>query len=253
MVALEHTRAMLRWWAESGVDLADLAVRRRNGAMLWHRAVPLSDLPLAWARAENVRQADVYVRPSRGHAWPLLLLDDVPAELARRIAGKYAALVVRTSRLGGCHVWLCANSPLHETERAAAQRWLALRTGADGRSTSGEHLGRLAGLKNWKRGGEWVNVLSSSNGARWQAATVLTDTAAIAPGPRRDRAAGDPGAGLVDHSESGREWGWVTGSLEAGLDPDQVYARLVERARARRGVDAERYARLTVARALRRR
>ena len=35
-------------------------------------------------------------------------------------------------------------------------------------SISGEHLGRLAGFKNWKRGGTWVNVLGAScHGRHW--------------------------------------------------------------------------------------
>lgn len=253
MTAVEHTHAMLRWWAEAGVDVADLAVRREDGTMLWHRGVPVPRLPLPWARAENVRRADVYVRPARACAWSVLLLDDVPVAVARRIAGKYAALAVRTSQLGGCHVWLRTASPLAEAERAVAQRWLADRAGADARSTSGEHLGRLAGLKNWKRGGEWINVLASSHRAPWPATEVWTQADARAPLPRTDRTAYGDRPNTVDDSESGKEWGWVAGSLESGLDPDQVYARLVERARLRRGVDAERYARLTVSRAQRRR
>jgi hypothetical protein len=54
----------------------------------------------------------------------------------------------------------------------------------------------------------------------------------------------------TDTSLSGAEWGWVCGMLEAGLPPNQAYYRLVERARSRRGPDAERYARYTVGKAL---
>ncbi|MCP4697885.1 MAG: hypothetical protein GY862_13690, partial [Gammaproteobacteria bacterium] len=55
----------------------------------------------------------------------------------------------------------------------------------------------------------------------------------------------------VDYSESGKEWGWVCGALEAGLNPDAAYQSLVEKAGLRRGRDAERYARFTINRAMR--
>jgi hypothetical protein len=58
-------------------------------------------------------------------------------------------------------------------------------------------------------------------------------------------------SGPTDTSQSGREWGWVCGLLESGSDPRNVYYRLFEQARPRRGDDAERYARRTVERALR--
>jgi hypothetical protein len=54
----------------------------------------------------------------------------------------------------------------------------------------------------------------------------------------------------IDTSQSGREWGWVCGLLESGSDPRSVYYRLVERARPRRGKDAERYASRTIIRAI---
>ena len=56
MRAADHTQAMLDWWAATGVDRVDLAVRRASGAMLWQRDRPIASLPLAWARAENAQQ-----------------------------------------------------------------------------------------------------------------------------------------------------------------------------------------------------
>jgi hypothetical protein len=54
----------------------------------------------------------------------------------------------------------------------------------------------------------------------------------------------------IDHSPSGKEWGWVCGALEAGVPAAKVYAALLQRAAARRGPDAQRYAPRTVQRAL---
>ena len=138
---------------------------------------------------------------------------------------------------------------LDELSRHQAQRWLAPRSGADVASTSGEHLGRLAGFKNWKRGGTWVNVVEASHRRRrWvpragDAAPLL----GVEPAPE---STGDQTSCSTDTSPSGVEWGWVCGMLEAGLPPRETYYRLVERARSRRGRDAERYARYTVGKAL---
>jgi hypothetical protein len=157
--AAAHTAAMLAAWHQAGIARADLAVRTANAAMLWYADRPLDDLPLALARAHNVKQADIYIRPARGHAWPMVLLDDVDIAMAQRVAKHYATLVVHTSAQGGCHLWLRLTRALDEAQRRQVQRWLIPKVDADPGSVSGEHLGRLAGMKNFKRAGQWVNVL----------------------------------------------------------------------------------------------
>jgi DNA-binding transcriptional MocR family regulator len=245
---------MLRFWWHSGIIAVDLAVRRAGGAMIWHRACAPAHLPLPWLRAENVRQADVYIRPARGASWPLLLLDDVEVARALRIARKYAALAVQTSPDGGCHLWLRLARPLDEHQRYLAQRWLIRRVNADPCSVSGEHLGRLAGTRNWKRAGVWVNVLNPDPAPRppWDPAPAFAQSS---PPPLRRTPTQPrlPSQHATDNSASGQEWGWVCGALDAGLDPQIVYRRLLERAATRRGSDAERYARHTLQRALQRR
>lgn len=246
MKAREHTHRMCAWWAGAGVRRADVAVRRPDGTTMWHKNLDLAELPVAWAARENVRHADVYIRPARGMSASVVFLDDVAPALAVQIARKYSTLVVQTSVAGGCHVWLSCSRYLTEDERNRAQRWLAERLGADLASTSGEHLGRLAGFKNWKRGGNWVNVLDASRQGRpWE--PVLSDRTEIQQGPAKPTRESGRGA---DHSPSGRAWAWACSLLEAGGDPLYVTTRLAERARARRGRDAERYAIRTVARAL---
>ena len=47
---------MLRWWLYKGITVADIAVRRPDGTMIRHYAAPLTELPLIWARAENVHR-----------------------------------------------------------------------------------------------------------------------------------------------------------------------------------------------------
>lgn len=237
--AIEQTDAMLRWWSQIGIRRADLAVRRPDGTMIWHRDLPLPKLPLGWARAENVRRAEVYIRPARGAAWPLVFVDDVAPILACRISGRFSSLVVETSRAGGCHLWLACARSLNETQRRQAQRWLAHRLQGDSASVSGEHLGRLAGFKNWKRGGCWVNLLEATHHGTWDAAVLdLFEGSPPVVTPKTD--AGSR-AGR-DTSASAREWGWICGLLESGADPDQVLRRLVEAAQRRRRRDASRYA-----------
>lgn len=235
--AAAQTRTMIAWWARAGITRADLAVRRRDTRMIWHYDRFLDDLPLAWARAENVRRADVYVRPARGYSWPLVFVDDVGLDIAGRSARKASLLAVKTSDAGGCHLWIRCSSPLSERQRLEAQRNLARRLDGDHASVSGEHLGRLAGFKNWKRGGCWVNVVEVGNGRLWD-----PPEAAAEPKPIVERAAPSLGP---DTSPSAREWGWVCGLLEARHDPREVYRRLLQAARQRGRRESERYARRT--------
>jgi len=249
MRAADHTQQMLQGWALLQVGRADLAVRRSDGAMLWRRDQTLEGLPLAWARAENAHGGEIYIRPARGHAWPLVFLDDVSVPVARELAMTHGAMVIQTSPAGGCHVWLPCGQALDEGARLQAQRGLAARFGADKASVSGEHLGRLAGFKNWKRGGCWVNLLCGLEEGRRcpvQAMAAPPPPRATPLAPPQSAARGVAG----DGSASAQEWGWVCRLLEAGQAPERVYQLLVERAAGRRGSDVERYARRTVEKAL---
>ena len=82
-------------------------------------------------------------------------------------------------------------------------------------------------------------------GSRWE--PIYTP---VVPSPAA-RPAAVPQSG-PDHNESAREWGRVCGMLEAGVDAETVYGRLIQRAASRRGNDVERYARRTMEQALRR-
>ena len=163
MRAMKQTEWQLRWFDEHLVVNLDLAVRRPDGTFVSKDSCDLDGVGvircLPWIRYENARQrADVYVRPARGHTWPVVFLDDVDPSVSRMVSRKYSALVIQTSQAGGCHVWLSVSRPLDESERSSAQRFLQQQLGSDPGSISGEHWGRLAGTKNHKRDGCWVNV-----------------------------------------------------------------------------------------------
>jgi len=242
MRAADHTQAMLDWWAATGVDRVDLAVRRASGAMLWQRDRPIAALPLPWARAENAQHADIYARPARGRSWPLIVIDDVAVARAHAVAREVDALLVETSPQGGCHVWLRCDRALAEDERRRVQRtWIRTLEG-DPASVSGEHLGRLAGFKNWKRGGCWVNVRPAAQGRPW----VVVDDLNTPPRPPVASTRPPGRDGRRDTTPSGHDWAWVCTRLERGLPPEAIYAQLVDRAMSRRGADAERYAQRTL-------
>jgi hypothetical protein len=250
MKARDHTQAMLSWWKNAGVERIDLAVKRPDGKrpkgkMAWQHDRSLETIPLSWAGWENARCAEIYIRPARYYSWPIVFLDDLPVATAARVVRKYDALVVNTSREGGCHLWLSCSYALDEDQRGRAQRWLFQRIGGDPVSISGEHLGRLAGFRNWKRGGTWVNVLAGTlKSKRWDPRFETAQTAPSAPSLSPSTST-EP-----DSSPSAKEWGWICGLLEAGCDPKTAYYRLVDRSRRRRGRDAERYARCTIKRAV---
>jgi hypothetical protein len=249
---------MIDWWRAVGVDRVDLAARRPQLASgdarqiwLWQRTVCLVDLPriLPWTRAENVRKADIYARPARGSSWPVVFLDDLAPADALDLTTRHPGLCVHTSPEGGCQLWLCCDQPLDEDRRYRLQKHLAGLLGADPGSVSGEHLGRLAGFRNWKREGPWVNVLAATLGGPPLPVLQIPDPLGHLTVPRRSGSPTQASSG-PDTSQSGREWGWVLGLLQEGLEPEAAYRKLLTRARARRGADSERYARRTIQRAL---
>lgn len=248
MRARDQTARLLAWWRWAGVHSLDLAVRTAQGAWIFHRGLFTFDLPLGWLRAENARQSEIYARPARGASWPVVFLDDISVGVAEGILACTSAAAIHTSPEGGCHLWMRCARPLDEGHRRSVQRALAQRYGGDPGSISGEHLGRLPGFKNWKRGGVWVNVLATSLGEKppLDLSGLLVELGSLRSHSTR---LASPTGG-ADRSASGRDWAWACTAIESGRDPELVFRRLFDRAEPRRGADAERYARRTVARAL---
>jgi len=253
--------SLLQWFSHMGVIQFDLAIQRRgaNGAPMQFLAprftgaqsLELTRLEsrLPWLRAENAAGNDIYFRPSRYIAWPMVFLDDLPPTIATKIAAKYRAAVIETSP-GSCHLWLGTALPLAEAERTRVQQDLITRLqgAADPGSVSGDHWGRLPGFRNHKPHRNcWVNLHTTSKAPPYfPSSTTSTHTNAVLTSPR-------PIPQPVDGPDMSRlEWGWVRGCLESGVPSQSVLLQLIARARSRRGQsDAIRYARYTVQKACR--
>ena len=237
--------------SRSGIDRLDFGLRRHGGTFIQRDLQSLGPetikKALPFLRAENVRGSDVYFRPAQQESWTLIFLDDLTNQQARGIARKYQSWIIETSP-GLHHAWIRTNRPLSRPERYAEQsRIVSLGTGDPG-SVSGEHFGRFPGFRNWKRGGVWVNLISQPDTGLPR---LKTFTSSLPRGGRRGSSGRSSSyVGGNDPSESGREWGWVCGSVEHGRDPDEIRQKLEIRARNRGKNDPEGYARRTVMKAL---
>lgn len=251
-----HSLSFCQWFIDYHIGRFDVAVARRDAlgrqrrflspTATGHRDLMLAQVQrlLPWLRAENTHGADIYIRPSRFADWPVVFLDDIPTAFALRITRKYAANLVETSP-GRTHLWLATQHPLDCHERFLAQKFLVsrLRGLADSGSLSGDHWGRLPGMRNRKPGRNcWVNLIGQSYRRRW---LPLFD--AGAPHQPRPHAPHRNAQSKTDPSRM--EWGWVMGALEQHLPPEVVLQRLIERAKPRRGSDSIRYAHVTVRKA----
>ncbi len=243
----------LDWLHSTGVHLYDLALNRRNcstgQAVFLHPKTTLAGnlnreeviQRLSWLRAENSQHADIYFRPARHNAWPLIFLDDLSIPLAHKVTQKYSAAIIETS-YNSCHLWLALSKTLLERERYEAQCYLVnrLKGQADAGSVSGEHWGRMPGFRNWKPSRNcWVNLRVLSKKRLWNPIFAESTTQNRCYKTKNRQ---------IDHSRN--EWGWVMGALENGMSPHEVVTRLKDRAMNRRGErDATRYASLTVRKA----
>ncbi len=257
--SIRPVASLLDWFLDTGVSHFDLAIQRRDQAgsprdFLAPSSTRAQQLEgtgiqhrLPWLCAENARGADVYFRPFRHGAWPVVFLDDLPIPMAIKIAGKYRAAVVETSS-GSCHLWLATALPLGEAQRTDVQRDLVtrLRGAADPGSISGDHWGRLPGFRNHKPNrGCWVNLHTCTH------ARPYLPTLPIGPHPTTMTRSGLHRE-ETEPDMSRLEWGWVLGCLQNGLPATWVLENLIKRAQHRRGeADAIRYARYTVGKACR--
>src|SRR5438105_4214866 len=127
---IQQTQHQLSWFSMHGVRALDLAVQPAGGRpwIVAHQNISHDAIcaRLRWCRAENANGANIYIRPHRRSAVPVVFLDDVTVAAATELAQRHPALVHETST-NRCHVWLATDNPLTEAERYAVQRCCAAR------------------------------------------------------------------------------------------------------------------------------
>lgn len=253
-----QTQTMLSWFERVGIKSLDIHLRvpMRPGVRYedpdWIFITEHEDTPIAsverdlagWLRHKNASGSDIYLRPHGRVAQPVIFLDDIEINKALQISKKYSACVIETSP-GNTQVWLATSKQLTSAERKVVQTHLCGIVHSDPRSTSGNHLGRLCGLKSQKHGC-WVNYLFGSDGAPY--CPTLTDQSPSLP--HGDLWASRKKSPSLDLSTSAREFGWVLGRLRIGT-PRQIVQSDLARQAEERGMRApDRYAARTIENAI---
>lgn len=245
---------MIDWFASIGVNLFDLHIMRSDG--IWvtdhnkRSAEYVKTKLMKWARFENYKnQADIYIRPWKYGEWNVVFLDDVSDKTTAGIIEKYNCIVVQTSPDRN-HVWLCTDDPLKIDQRYSVQKYLIPLAGADRGSVSGDHLGRFAGFRSWKRN---CAVQIKAIQAKKRPLEVLHQMLSQELYPSRhteDFSSVDDTSAKSVFSSSGNasdnEFGWCVGYLKNGGDQQEAINRLQSQAAARGKRNSQKYAQRTV-------
>lgn len=250
----EQVQKFLEWMDKAGVSRVDLQMRTPSphtpGEWMWltrqHQGIrPDKVLSLwSWLRYMNANGTDVFVRPAREHEHPMIFLDDLSIDKAKRIAEKYGAAVVLTSP-DNTQVWLKTDRFLSKSERGQIQKHLSSLGWGDPGSISGDHLGRMCGVRSQKRKC-WVNALffSCAPGLpveRWLAPSHTSNCA---------RPCALSKSLLKNNTPSEKEYGWSLGLLRSNMPDAEVEEKLLVAASHRGKRNPRAYAQRTVNAAL---
>jgi len=240
---------LLDWFSRIQVNSFDIHVRRKHNSEMnssqWitcHEGLDCHRLQKLWSwmRYENAKGGDIYFRPHRHDAHPVIFLDDLNLKTASLIAKKYACFVIETSR-NNTQVWLKCDKRLSRIERKKAQCTLSNMGYSDPGSISGDHLGRMCGMMSQKRRC-WVN------------GKLFSTPQAYSPSHEGHSHTSRGGGARVlsfekKNSFSEREFGWVIGMLKSGMDLNSIRSKLLNQAIKRGKNGAESYASLTTQKA----
>lgn len=245
---------MLEWFFTQGVSAVDIHLRcpKRTEAVygnpehwFWltrHQNLSLNRARhmMKWCRHQNINGADIYIRPHRHEKQPILFLDDLSVHKAWKVAKKYRAIIVQTS-MDNTQVWLSLTKALSEQERMSAQQYIASLGYSDPGSVSGEHFGRLCGLRSQKRDC-WVTLLGESIMKRYAPPDCIPLSPPAGGACAKKKTSGD--------SQSEKDFSWVLGSLRKGVSADRVLSSLERSARERGKPSPFKYAERTVRKAI---
>jgi hypothetical protein len=132
--------------------LYDVGVRRKNGQMILRKDWEPEKImdALNWLKRENVKGADIYIRPSEV-VENIVLVDDLTRERIKEMAqdGIEPAAVIETSK-NNFQAWVKFKDDLSKELRTEIANDLASKYGGDANSADWRHFGRLGGLTNQK-------------------------------------------------------------------------------------------------------
>jgi len=253
----QQQEAFFQWFAKMGIHSFDIQVREpmtkssvSPTAWRWLRptlGISAGDYFLKyskWTKFMNSKGGDIYIRPHGESKHGVIFLDDLSLDKAIQVSKKYAACVVCTSKKN-TQVWLATEKELSKVERKAAQSWMRSVGYTDPGSVSGDHLGRLCGVRSQKRDC-WVNLTTTTYGKRY-APKLESPFPSPLGKARASHSSSEETRGLSQPpSPSENEFGWVMGALKHGVPIINVINQLTDRAKRRGKRLPDHYAKRTV-------
>ena len=258
----QQQEQFFQWFARMGMSRFDIQLRMpapdsepsRDGWRWLRPSVNVSTgayfLKFAsWIRCMNSKGGDVYIRPHGEQPQGVVFLDDLSVDKAIQISKKYASCVVCTSE-NNTQVWLATDRKLSKNERKSVQTWMREVGYTDPGSVSGDHLGRLCGVRSQKRNC-WVNLVTTTFGKRYSpdigsSLSSPLGEACVSPSPSPKASFSGVAVSEKSTSDSEREFGWAMGALKHGVPMINVINHLTDRAKIRGKRRPEDYAKRTV-------
>jgi hypothetical protein len=258
----QQQEEFFQWFTKMGVHSFDIQVREPisnadDSLREWRWLKPTLGISVgdyflkysSWAKFMNSKGGDIYIRPHGESKHRVIFLDDLSLDKAIQVSEKYAACVVCTSK-DNTQVWLATEKELSKLERKAVQSWMRSVGYTDPGSVSGDHLGRLCGVRSQKRNC-WVNLTTTTYGQRYAPdvesplSSPLGEACASHSSSKGTQGLGQP------PSPSEDEFGWVMGALKHGVPIINVINQLTDRAKKRGKRLPDHYAERTVMHAYR--
>lgn len=262
----QQQELFFRWFAEMGIHHFDVQLREPipstdHAPASWRWLKPSLGIStgafflkyFSWVKFMNAKGGDIYIRPHGDSEHAVIFLDDLPMAKALQVSRKYAACVVCTSN-DNTQVWLATDKILSKSERKDAQVWMKGVGYTDPGSISGDHLGRLCGVRSQKRQC-WVNLVATTLGDKYSPSAVpLMETvsppllggarvSSSSPPQTDDRPKG--ALPQKPQSQSERDFGWAMGAMRNGMLYSDVIDALTASAKKRKKVNPVGYAQRT--------
>jgi len=251
MSPLQQMLFMIKWFFQNSATSLDIHLRcpkiknasyfdnnwfwiTRNENLNEKKSLDL----LKWCRFKNMRGSDIYIRPHRHKDQPILFLDDLDIKSSTKVSQKYTSLVVQTSA-NNTQMWIVTDHALNQANRLRAQRYISNLGYSDKGSISGEHLGRLCGVKSQKRNC-WVNLIIDSSKRKYPPKLELSPSFS-----RRGACAYNNS----NHSESEVEFIEVLKKIRKGIPLYEIELWLTQKAEHRGKRQSQKYTQRTIEKA----